>query len=237
MEKLFYDFHMHSCLSPCGDDDMTPNNMIGMAKLKELDVVALTDHNSSRNCPAFLKVAEQNGLLAIPGMELCTSEEIHVVCLFYNLSDALAFDEYVYSKTPDIKNDTTAYGNQFIMDSMDNITGKEEKLLITAADISLWQVPKLIEEYHGIAIPAHIDKSAYSILSVLGMFPEDVSFKTAEIFKPQLTDSLIEKHPVLKDMNIIHDSDAHYLWDISERYNSIEVSEKSVKAILDKLKA
>lgn len=236
MEKLYYDFHMHSCLSPCGDNDMTPNNMIGMAKLKELDAVALTDHNTARNCPAFLEVARAHGLIAIPGMELCTSEEIHVVCLFYRLEDALSFDEYVYSKTPNIKNMSDIYGNQYLMNSKDEITDEEERLLITAADISLWSVPELMKRFCGIAIPAHIEKSAYSLLSVFGMFPEDLSFCAAEINKPQLTDSLMAKHTVLRDMNIIHDSDAHYLWDINERYNSIETEERSITSILDTLK-
>ena len=237
MEKLFYDFHIHSCLSPCGDNDMTPNNMIGMAMLKELNAVALTDHNTARNCPAFLKVAEKHGLTAIPGMELCTSEEIHVVCLFYRLEDALEFDKYVYQKIPHITNNIDIYGNQYLMDENDEITGEEDRLLITAADISLWELPKLMEKYNGVAIPAHINKTAYSILSVFGMFPEDISFSAAEINKPQLTDSLIEQHQCLKDMHIIHDSDAHYLWDISEKYNSISVTDNSVKAILDFLKS
>lgn len=237
MEKLFYDFHIHSCLSPCGDNDMTPNNIAGMAKLKELDAVALTDHNAARNCPAFIDAAEEQGLIAIPGMELCTSEEIHVVCLFYELSDALEFDEYVYSKTPKIKNITDIYGNQYIMNSQDEIIAEEERLLITAADIPLWEVPALMEKFNGVAFPAHIDKSAYSILSVFGMFPEDISFCAAEIYKPQLTDSLILKHSCLNEMNILHNSDAHYLWDISERYNSIETSDQTVKSILDSIKS
>ena len=237
MEKIYYDFHIHSCLSPCGDNDMTPNNMIGMAMLKELDAVALTDHNTARNCPAFLEVAKAQGLIAIPGMELCTSEEIHVVCLFYELDDALSFDKYVYEKTPNIRNMTDIYGNQYIMNSKDEIVGEENKLLITAADISLWDVPRLMEQFNGVAIPAHIDKTAYSVLSVFGMFPEDLSFPAVEIHKPQLTDSLIEKHSCIGDMNILHDSDAHYLWDISERYNSIETAERSVKSILDSIKS
>ena len=89
MRKLFYDLHLHSCLSPCGDNDMTPNNMAGMASLKGLQIAALTDHNSSKNCPAFLAACEKNGIVGIAGMELTTSEEIHLVCLFEYLDAAL----------------------------------------------------------------------------------------------------------------------------------------------------
>ena len=92
--ELSYDLHIHSCLSPCGDDDMTPGNIVGMAAIKGLDVIAVTDHNSCRNCPAVLKLAEQYGVLAIPGMELTTSEEVHAVCLFSELSAALEFDRF-----------------------------------------------------------------------------------------------------------------------------------------------
>ena len=96
MHELSYDLHLHSCLSPCGDDDMLPSNIVGMAVVKGLDVIALTDHNTSRNCPAFLELAEAYGILAIPGMELCTSEEVHVVCLFPTLEGAMDFDRYVH---------------------------------------------------------------------------------------------------------------------------------------------
>lgn len=96
--ELSYDLHIHSCLSPCGDDDMTPGNIVGMAAIKGLDVIAVTDHNSCRNCPAVLKLAEQYGVLAIPGMELTTAEEVHAVCLFSELSAAMEFDRFVYEK-------------------------------------------------------------------------------------------------------------------------------------------
>ena len=106
MPELNYDLHIHSCLSPCGDDDMTPANIVGMAVIKGLDLIAVTDHNSCKNCPAVLTMADAYGLTALPGMELTTSEEVHVVCLFADLKDALAFDEYVYSRLMPIPNKT-----------------------------------------------------------------------------------------------------------------------------------
>ena len=105
MMNLAYDLHIHSCLSPCGDGDMTPANIAGMAALKGLDIVALTDHNTCRNCPAFMAAAAEYGLLAVPGMEINTSEEVHAVCLFPALEKALDFDTYVYDrliKFPDV---------------------------------------------------------------------------------------------------------------------------------------
>ena len=112
MPDLSYDLHIHSCLSPCGDDDMTPANIVGMAMIKGLDLIAVTDHNSCKNCPAVLTMAEAYGLTALPGMELTTSEEVHVVCLFADLKDALAFDEYVYSHLMAVPNNEKIFGKR-----------------------------------------------------------------------------------------------------------------------------
>ena len=97
MTAYTYDLHIHSCLSPCGDNEMTPNNLVGMAAVMGLDIIAITDHNTCKNAPAVLKAAEEAGILAIPGMELCTAEEAHVVCLFETLEGAMDFDSYIYN--------------------------------------------------------------------------------------------------------------------------------------------
>ncbi len=145
MIPLYYDLHIHSCLSPCGDDDMTPANIAGMAAVKGLDVIALTDHNSCKNCPAILKHGEEYGITVIPGMELTTAEEVHVVCLFPALGDAMAFDGYVYEHLLPIKNREDIFGKQQIMDADDQVTGNVERLLIGATDISFDQVFGLVE--------------------------------------------------------------------------------------------
>ena len=98
--KLYYDLHLHSCLSPCGDNDMTPYNLVHMAALQGMQMIALTDHNSCLNCPAAMEVGMQTGLLVIPGMELCTAEEAHVVCLFPALEPAMFFSEFIKTHIP-----------------------------------------------------------------------------------------------------------------------------------------
>ena len=115
MTGLYYDLHIHSCLSPCGDDDMTPANIVGMAAVKGLDVIALTDHNSCKNCPSALYHGQNYGVTVIPGMELCTTEEVHVICLFPALTDALSFDAYVYEHMLPIKNKQDIFGKQKVM--------------------------------------------------------------------------------------------------------------------------
>jgi len=213
---VFYDLHLHSCLSPCGDMDMTPCNIVGMAALKHLDIVALTDHNSCKNCPAFLRAAKGYSLKAVAGMELCTSEEIHVVCLFNTLEKAMRFDEYVSGKIPPIQNNAGIFGRQVIMDGQDREIGEENRLLITAADISVTDVTELMEQFGGFCFPAHIDRSSYSILSSLGSIPPECGFSCYELADIKRQKNLLTLHPALKEMEMLKNSDAHYLADISE---------------------
>ena len=113
--KYYYDLHIHSCLSPCGDDDSTPDSILGMGELNGLDLMALTDHNTCKNCPAFFEAAEKHGILPIAGMELTTAEDIHVVCLFPNLESAMSFSDEVEKRRIKIKNRTDIFGNQLIL--------------------------------------------------------------------------------------------------------------------------
>ena len=200
--ELFYDLHMHSCLSPCGDMDMTPNNIAGMAMIKGLNIIALTDHNS-------------------PGMELTTEEEVHVVCLFAELEDALAFDSYVYERLIKIRNKKEIFGEQIIMNEMDEPIGEEEYLLINATSISFDSVYDIVKEFHGIMIPAHLDKTTTSLLSNLGMIPPNSRFTCAEVKNLEKLHGLMKANPYLEKCRIISDSDAHYLPDISEPVHSL----------------
>jgi len=232
-----YDLHQHSCLSPCGDEEMTPANIVGMAVVKELDVIALTDHNTCKNCPAFLKVAEAYGVVALPGMELTTTEEVHVVCLFEYLEDAMRFDAYVYEHLLDIQNEESIFGAQLIVNEDDEVIGKVDKLLINATDIDFDAVAGLMEEFHGIMIPAHLDKSTTSLISNLGFIPPDSSFGIAEMKDLKNLHRLQEQHPYLKDCMILSDSDAHYLPDIHEPTYTMLVPELSVSGVFAALKA
>ena len=157
MKPLTYDLHIHSCLSPCGDNEMTPNNIAGMGMLGGYRVLALTDHNTCKNCEAFFEACERYGIIPVAGLELTTSEDIHVVCLFEKLEDALGFDLMVSSQRTLIKNKPNIFGTQPIMDSEDNILSYEEYLLSNATRISIEDVPELVSKYNGVAYPAHID--------------------------------------------------------------------------------
>ncbi|MBU5334534.1 MAG: PHP domain-containing protein [Anaerocolumna aminovalerica] len=232
MIKLAYDFHLHSCLSPCGDNDMTPANIIAMAALKKLDVVALTDHNSSKNCPAFLAMAKQYGIIAIPGMELCTQEEVHVLCLFSRLEDAMNFDGYVYEHLLPVPNNQSIFGRQQIYNEEDKVIGEEPYLLINATDISFEEVYDLVKGYNGIMLPAHIDRTANSLLYNLGFIPPESKFSCVELYDKDKMEYLRKENPYLTNCNIITNSDAHYLEHINEPVNFIRCESRDIKDVL-----
>lgn len=235
MLSLTYDLHIHSCLSPCGDDDMTPANITGMAALKGLDVIAVTDHNSCKNCPAVMKAAEEYGIIAIPGMEINTSEEVHAVCLFPELGAAMDFDKYVYDKLLKFKNRPDIFGKQQIYNENDEICGEVKELLISSTEISFDSLWSLVRSYNGIMFPAHIDKNANSIISNLGFIPPDSCFKTAEIKDLKKLHELKRSNPYLEQCRIISNSDAHYLENINEPELMLPVRSKSIESVIEAL--
>ena len=215
---------------------MTPANIAGMAKLAGLSVVAVSDHNTTRNCRAFLECAKQYELLAVPAMEINTREEVHVLCLLPSLERAEDFDVFVYNRLPDIKNNPDFFGEQLIVDCRDNITGREDRLLTTAADISIYEIVDILDSYGGLAIPAHIDRSSNSVISNLGFVSKDMNISIAEITRRGNPDALGADNSVLRGKPYITNSDAHYLGDILDAEYSLEASAFTVQAVLDAIK-
>lgn len=231
--KVSYDLHIHTSLSPCADNDMTPNNIVNMNILKGLDVIAVTDHNSCRNVQACITCANNTPLLVIPGMEVETAEEIHVICLFRDFDSALEMQELVYSRLPAIKNRENIFGEQLVLDAEDQLVAKEDRLLLTSTSITINEVfEKVNGKLKGLAIPAHIDRQANSVLASLGAIPEDIDIRCVEISNPDIEKCLTEKHPGLKNIRKVYSSDAHYLGNINERKNYIEVDGLTVENVL-----
>ena len=216
MNRFYYDLHIHSCLSPCGDNDSTPDSIAGMGELNGLDIMALTDHNSCKNCPAFFSAAQRHGITAVAGMELTTAEDIHVVCLFETLAGAMEFDKEVEKRRILFPNKSEVFGDQLIMNEQDTVIGVEENLLINATTLPLEEVPALCEAFGGICYPAHIDRESNAVIAVLGAFPTEPKFGFAELHNGGLIDDYAEIASLPKQ-NFIVSSDAHYLWDIKEK--------------------
>ncbi len=217
--RFYYDLHIHSVLSPCGDDDMTPNNIVNMSLLNELDIIALSDHNTCGNVAVVSELAKKAGLVFIPAVEVETMEEIHVLCLFPTVDDALRFEQQVLrASLPDVKNDERIFGKQIVMDINDQPVTEDDRYLINATTIDIDNIGGLVDNFGGVAVPAHIDKSTKSLISMLGMADKSMGFNTFELSK-NAPENYVQNEFSLKNENYayIHNSDAHYLTDIFER--------------------
>lgn len=233
--KLYYDLHLHSCLSPCADEDMTPANLAAMCALAGLQVAALTDHNTTGNCAAFCRAAARHGLLALPGMELTTAEEIHVICILPDLDAAAAFGAMVYGRLPPIANDRRVFGAQRYMDSEDGVLGEEPRLLSTATGIAIHEAAALTAAYGGVAWPAHIDRPSFSLLSNLGFWDDTLGFSMAECSRG-CPPGFRAGHPDLAAVPFLTGSDAHALDQVYTASSSMEVAEATPAAVMDWLR-
>ncbi len=232
MNRYYYDLHIHSCLSPCGDDDMTPNNIAGMGTLNGLNIMALTDHNTCKNCPAFFKAAKKNGIIPVAGMELTTAEDIHAVCLFPELEGAMEFDAFIQKHRILIPNRTDIFGFQQIMDENDEVIGEEPNLLSNATDIMIDDAYDIVLSKGGICYPAHVDREANGIIATLGTFPEYSAFKVAEFHDGDKIDDYEAKYSGLNGKMKVVSSDAHFLWDIKEKREYFEIDDEPYSSSL-----
>lgn len=237
--RYYYDLHIHSALSPCGDEDMTPNNIVNMAVLNGLSVIALSDHNTMGNICAIEKVAEKNNLICLPAMELESAEEIHFLCLFEDTDRALEFEkEVVKPRLPDIKNNKELFGRQLLMDENDNIVGEEDRYLINATEITADELNPLVKKYGGAVVPAHIDKQTKSLMSVFGTVGDYMGYTSLEISKNAPENYTENTECICKrGYNFLFDSDAHYLWQINENNgeNFIECDTLTKKYLINML--
>ena len=228
--KIYYDLHIHSALSPCGDNDMTPNNIVNMSILKGLDAIAITDHNACGNVRAAMKVAEDK-IIVIPGMEIETAEEVHMVSLFPDIESAEEMERIIRKNSVPVENKVEIFGNQYYMNENDEIIGEEPNLLVTATGLDIYSVVNNVKDLGGVVYPAHIDRSSYSVLSNLGFIPPDLNFTTVEI----TAKNRAKMEPEYSDYDIVTSSDAHYLWDISEKTYNLDICDKNIDEILSKL--
>ncbi len=238
MALFTYDLHVHSCLSPCGDDDMTPCNIAGMAYLAGIRIVALTDHNSCKNCGAFFKACAEYGVAPIAGCELTTAEEIHMVCLFEALKQAEEFDRAIQPYRMKLPNRADIFGTQPIMAEEDQIVGEDPYFLPAATTLTIEQAAELTRGMGGIAYPAHIDREANGLLAILGAFPERPVFGLCEVRDKASARELSGGRTTLVS------SDAHRLTDFGVTFNHIELdcgedaaADEITRALFQKLRS
>lgn len=214
---MTYDLHIHSCLSPCADDDMTPAAIAGFAKLAGIDLIAVADHNSALNLPAVQAACAAYGVGFLPAIEVNTAEEVHLLAYFARLESALEMGRLLYQKLPDIGCDPHLWGAQLAMDEEDRVLGSPGKLLASAADLPLAEAKALCESLGGLAVPAHVDRDSFSILSQLGFVPEDLAFEAFEVQRPEhALAGLLASDRLPAGAAILTSSDAHSLADIPD---------------------
>lgn len=210
MTEVLADLHIHTCLSPCAEREMTPPAVVRAARRKGLHVIAVCDHNSAENVGATSRAGEEAGLAVIGGMEICTREEVHVLALFK--------DEHALGRAQDVvyqnlsgNNDPKTFGEQAVTNERGEVTRLNSRLLIGAADLSLEEVIEAIHAVGGMAIAAHVDRPSFSIISQLGFIPPELALDGVEVCSAQ--------PPALpKDLAVIRSSDAHRLEEIGSRY-------------------
>ena len=214
---LHYDLHIHSCLSPCAQEDMTPANICAMARLKGLDVIAVTDHQSAGNLPAVAACAAREGLLLVPGLEVCTREEVHVLCYFADVAAAQRMGMWCYGLLPDIPNRPDYFGEQSLVNERDEVIGTEPRMLLMGLTAGLDEVIAQARALGGVPVPAHINRGENGILTALGFLPPEARFTALEI-SPELP---LPDGLDISRYRVLHSSDAHQLGDIAERGHTI----------------
>ena len=231
MSRYYYDLHIHSCLSPCGDNDSTPNNIVGMGVLAGLQIMALTDHNTCRNCPAFFAAAKKQGIIPVAGMELTTAEDIHMVCLFPTLEAAMDFDAEIQTRRIRIPNRTDIFGDQWVMDENDEVIDVEPDLLSNATTVSVDEAPLLADKYGGVCYPAHVDRQANGIIATLGFLPPDTPYPTVELHDGSTEAEYRQAH-IPDTTRVVVGSDAHVLWDIRDKDAWLEIPDEPYSSAL-----
>jgi hypothetical protein len=228
MLKIFNcDFHIHTCLSPCADLDMHPQALVERALEAGLDLIAICDHNSSENVPFVINAARGKKLNVLPGMEVTTSEEVHILAIFDSLPDLNKIQELVYQHLPG-ENDERRFGVQAIVNENGEVEGINKKLLIGATDLSLDKLLNHIHQLNGLAIAAHIDRESFSVLGQLGFIDETIKFEALEVTPATGIERARIKYRELSNYPFIISSDAHFLKDIGTASTRVVLQEASI---------
>jgi predicted metal-dependent phosphoesterase TrpH len=207
--------HIHSCLSPCGDWGMSPRAIVDKSREAGLDIIVVCDHNSSENAEATMQAGRMAGVNVLPGMEICSKEEVHVVAIFGTLENALSMQEVVYAHLPG-ENDFNLWGDQIVVNEKDEVMGENFRLLIGATTMGLQDVVEKAHHLDGICIASHIDRQAFGIISNLGFIPKELKLDGLEVSWRMPIKKAYEAFSGIKDFPCITSSDAHYLEDIGK---------------------
>ena len=228
------DFHIHSCLSPCGALEMAPDAIVQHAQAAGLNGLAITDHNSALNAPAFAEVCAAAGMHCLLGMEITTQEEVHVLCLCERLEDIMAVHDVIDAHLPDVPYDPERFGDQVYVNAANEIEGMVDNYLISAVDLGLDDVGALIHRHHGLFVPAHVNRDSFSMTSQLGFVPP-ASYDAVEVTGRY--DQAKDDCQLQQRFAVVVGSDAHYLHQIGTVHNEMELNAWSIESIRAELQS
>ena len=212
------DLHIHSVLSPCGGLEMSAKNVMQRVKELGISIIAITDHNSMANCAVYKQAAEEMGITCFWGVEIQTSEEIHLIALFASEIEAQSFDKELYQSLLPIDNNPDFFGDQVVIDKDENIVCFETRALINSSMWSLDEVVEKLKGYDSFFYPAHIDAEAFSVLGQLGFLPTELKFDALGVTASCNLERFLTSNPTLKGYSLLKSSDAHYLKDLGSGY-------------------
>jgi PHP family Zn ribbon phosphoesterase len=208
------DFHVHTVLSPCADTEMIPPLIVQESIQNGIDIIAITDHNSCANVAAVQKAALGTNLHVLPGIELQTSEEVHVLCIFDELDQVQELQKHIDAALPDQENNIDFFGEQFIVDETGDFIRREERLLLVSSELSLHSAWQITTTLGGLLIPAHVNRKAFGLFQVLGFVPPETPIEILEISTSITLEEARSRHPSLWNFALTQNGDAHFLEDI-----------------------
>jgi 3',5'-nucleoside bisphosphate phosphatase len=225
------DLHIHTVLSPCGDLEMSPGNIVSEAALRGLDIIGITDHNSTRHCDLIARLGAEKGILVMQGAEVTTKEEVHCLAFFENTDTLKKFQEFLDANLPEVKNDPAIFGDQVQVDEDENVVYEESRLLTNAIARSIEETEKFIHSLNGLFIPAHVNRTKNSIYSQLGFLPVNLKADALEVSKTTSPEQFIKIHPETGNYSLIRSSDAHYQNDIGTAFTTFFINEPTFEEI------
>ncbi len=222
------DLHIHTCLSPCTELEMSPSAIAQQAKTKEIDILGICDHNSAENVPAVMTAAKKFDVHVLPGIEVTSQEEVHILALFDETESAFKLQQIIYDNLPG-ENDEQAFGMQVVVDHKGEVLRFNKKLLIGASTLSLEKVVDLIHSLEGLAIASHVDREGFSIISQLGFIPEGLELDALEVSPAFSPEEALRRFG--SPFPLTFSSDAHYLEDIGKASTFFFIEEGTVGEI------
>lgn len=210
MNSFRADLHIHTVLSPCADLNMSPGNIIAEAERTGLDIIGITDHNTTRHCRLIKRLAERSGIFTLAGAEITTAEEVHCLVFFEEIETIDEFQEFIDGRLPDIKNVPELFGHQVQVNEKEEIIYTEEKMLLNALRVTINELEAYVHHRNGLFIPAHIDRMKNSIYSQLGFLPAGLKADALEVSRRSDPEKFRKDHPETNSFTVITGSDAHF---------------------------